>query len=92
MQQDIAETVGLKALDWVLGDDALRGLFLGSTGATAADFGSQGVSPETLVAVLDFLCMDDAWVIAFCDSAGLAYTTPSQARAALPGGALPEWT
>ena len=36
--------------------------------------------------------MDDAWVIAFCESAGLAYEVPMQARAGLPGGANMHWT
>jgi hypothetical protein len=36
--------------------------------------------------VLDFLLMDDAWVVAFCDAAGLPYEAPMRARAALPGG------
>ncbi|MEO0693940.1 MAG: DUF3572 family protein, partial [Pseudomonadota bacterium] len=42
--------------------------------------------------VLDFLMMDDAWVMAACDSMGAAYETPMQARMALPGGADRHWT
>jgi hypothetical protein len=48
--------------------------------------------PAFLGSVLDFLMMDDAWVVAFCDAAGIAYTVPMQARAALPGGAVTHWT
>ena len=48
--------------------------------------------PEFLASVLDFLMLDDAWVMRFCDGAGLAYEAPMQARAALPGGAPMHWT
>jgi hypothetical protein len=36
--------------------------------------------------------MDDAWVVAFCDAAGLPYEAPMRARAALPGGGQVHWT
>ena len=49
-------------------------------------------NPEFLGAVLDFLLMDDAWVIAFCDAEGHPYTAPMMARAVLPGGAATHWT
>lgn len=91
MDRDFAETVALRALGWLLEEDDLRGVFLGSTGASAQDFAAD-IEPDLLVAVLDFLCMDDAWVVAFCDHAGYAYDVPRAAKAALPGGALPEWT
>ena len=42
--------------------------------------------------MLDFLLTDDRLVIAFCDDAGLPYTAPAEARAALPGGATMHWT
>jgi len=42
--------------------------------------------------VLDFVMMDDAWVMAFCTGAGLAPEVPMQARAALPGGTQVNWT
>jgi hypothetical protein len=45
-----------------------------------------------LGAVLDFLMEDDARVIGFCDEAGLPYGAVMQARGALPGGDVPNWT
>jgi len=89
MDRDFAETVALRALDWLLGHDDLRGVFLGSTGAV--QFAGE-IPPELLLAALDFLCMDDAWVIGFCEAAGYAYEVPNAARAGLPGGAVPDWT
>ena len=43
-------------------------------------------------AVLDFLMMDDAWVVAFCDEVAVPYDRLMQARAALPGGEQVNWT
>lgn len=92
MQQDLAETIGLKALAWLAGNDELLPVFLGSTGAGEADLRARAADPAFLGAVLDFISMDDAWVIAFCDQAGLAYTDPMAARLALPGGGQVHWT
>ena len=41
---------------------------------------------------LDFLVLDDSWVMAFCDANSLAYDLPAQARAVLSGGAEIHWT
>ncbi len=92
MRQDMAETTALRALGWLAGNDDLFPLFLGATGASAGDVAVRAGEPEFLGAVLDFLLMDDAWVVAFCDAAGLAYSVPMQARAALPGGGQVNWT
>lgn len=92
MQQDLAETIALRALAWLAGNDALLPVFLGATGASGEDLRARAAEPEFLGAVLDFLMMDDAWVVAFCDAESLAYHTPMMARAALPGGAQVNWT
>lgn len=92
MTQEFAETIGLRALGWLTGNEELLPIFLGSTGASEADLKAGATDPAFLGAVLDFLTMDDAWVVAFCDSAGLDYAQPRSARAALPGGAEMSWT
>lgn len=92
MGQDEAETVALTALNWLAGHDDLLPVFLGSTGMTVEDLRSAAAAPEVLAAILDFLMMDDVWVVAFCDAAGLAYDAPVRARAALPGGETVHWT
>lgn len=89
---DSAETLALKALGWLAGNDELLPVFLGSTGASESDLREQAADPAFLGSVLDFLTMDDAWVMAFCDSLGIAYEIPMQARMALPGGAQVHWT
>ncbi|TNF64407.1 MAG: DUF3572 family protein [Rhodobacteraceae bacterium] len=90
--QDAAETLALQALAWLVGNDDLLPAFLNATGASEADLRARAGEAEFLGSVLDFLMMDDAWVIAFCDAAGLAYDQPMRARAALPGGAQMHWT
>ena len=62
------------------------------TGASEADLRAGAQDPEFLGSVLDFVMMDDAWVVAFCAEAGLENTAPMAARAALPGGAQVHWT
>lgn len=90
--REAAEIVALQALAWLAGNDELLAVFLGSTGAAPGDLRSQASDPAFLAAVLDFLLMDDAWVIAFCDAAGLPYTALLQARQGLPGGGAVHWT
>lgn len=92
MQRNDAETVGLQALAWLLSNDELLPVFMGSTGMSGTDLRERATDSDVLGAVLDFVNMDDAWVTAFCDAQGYEYTRPAQARAALPGGDLPHWT
>lgn len=92
MRQESAEVIGLKALGWMAGNDELLPVFLGSTGASEADFRAGASDPGFMGALLDFIMMDDAWVRDFCDSAALAYDQPMQARMMLPGGDQVHWT
>ncbi|RYH08506.1 DUF3572 domain-containing protein [Tropicimonas sp. IMCC6043] len=92
MHRDSAETLAITALAWLIGNDALLPVFLGATGASLQDAKAGAEDPLFLASVLDFLVMDDDWVIAFCDSARLDYRAPLAARQALSGGALPNWT
>ncbi len=92
MQRELAETIGLRALAWLAGNEDLLPLFLGSTGASADDMKTRAQEPDFLGSVLDFLMMDDAWVVGFCDQARLGYDEPMRARQALPGGQQINWT
>lgn len=87
-----AETVALQALGWLAGQEDLWGVFLGATGASAADLRARAEDPEFLASVLDFVLMDDAWICAFAADSGLDPSDVAPARAALPGGGLPHWT
>lgn len=92
MRQELAETIALRALAWLAGEEDMLRNFCGATGTAPADLGDAAEDPEFLAGVLDFLILDDAWVQAFADAAGLSPDTPIRARSALPGGALPHWT
>ncbi len=92
MQQDLAETVALRALAWLVADDELLPVFLGSTGASEADLRDRAGDPDFLGATLDFLLLDDAWLGRFAAEAGVAPEDVARARGALPGGEAPHWT
>lgn len=90
--QDSAETLALRALGWLAGNEELLPVFLGATGARPDGLSRSAADPAFLGSVLDFLLMDDAWIVSFCDEAGYGYEAPRSARAALPGGAEWHWT
>ncbi|UMA65325.1 DUF3572 domain-containing protein [Roseivivax marinus] len=92
MTQDRAETVGLTAVAWLAANDELLPVFMGSTGIDEAAIRENIADPTFHAAVLDFLLMDDAWVVRFCDESGLDYEVPGAAREALPGGGAVHWT
>jgi hypothetical protein len=92
MSQESAETIALQALAWLAGNEDLLPVFLGSTGAVGDDLRERAKDADFLGSILDFLLMDDAWVVAFCDMAGLSYEKPMLARAILPGGKDVFWT
>ncbi|MCR9150598.1 MAG: DUF3572 domain-containing protein [Rhodobacteraceae bacterium] len=91
MNRENAETLALEALAWIAGNDELLPVFLGATGADRDALRAGAGDPGFLGSVLDFLLMDDAWIVAFCDAAGLSYEAPLSARAALPGANLADW-
>lgn len=92
MRQEVAETLALRALGWVAGQDDLLARFLDQSGAGPSDLAANAADPRFLGAVLDFLLTEDALVTGFCDAFGLPYGDPMQARAILPGGQTPHWT
>lgn len=92
MQPEVAQVLAIEALGWIAADDEIFPQFLASTGASLGDLRARAADTEFLAAVLDFLMLDDRWVVAFCDAGGHAYTALQAARAALPGGAELHWT
>ena len=92
MNRDAAEVLAIKALGWIAGNDELSGAFLGASGAAADELRERAGDPEFLGFVLDFLLADEDALLAFCESADVQPDAPMRARAALPGGDLPNWT
>ncbi len=91
-RQETAETMALRALSWLAGNEELLPVFLGSTGASLGDLATGARDPAFLGAVLDFILMDDVWVVACCETIAVPFDSLIQARAALPGGAEMHWT
>jgi hypothetical protein len=93
MTPELAETLAVQALSWLIGEDDLRDVFLGASGASEKDLRNGVLNPVFLGSLLDFICMDDAWIIRFCDENGISnYMYPIMARQALPGGEQVNWT
>lgn len=92
MSLESALTNALRALGWLVGNDELMPVFLGATGASVDELRSRAEEPEFLLSVLDFLLMNDAWVVSFCDMEGLGYDVPHQARQVLAGPSEAHWT
>jgi hypothetical protein len=92
MKQDLAETRAMGILAWLAGQQELFPVFLGATGATEADLRTRAGEAEFLASVVDFLMMDDVWVIDCAHAQGWPPEEITTIRAALPGGDLPNWT
>lgn len=92
MKQETAETISLQALGWMAAEEELLPVFMGASGVSAQDMRAGASDPAFLISLLDFIMMDDAWVMKFCDAFGHSYDTPMQARQSLPGGAQLHWT
>ena len=92
MDRDAAETVALKALGWLVAHEELLPVFLGASGASLNDLRARAGDPDFLRSVLEFVTMDDAWVMAFADATGEAPEAALAARRALPGGEETHWT
>lgn len=92
LTRETAETVALQALGWLAGNEELMPVFLGSTGASVDDVKRQAGDPAFLGSVLDFIMMDDNWVIDCAASAAMPPERIMQARQSLPGGEQINWT
>jgi hypothetical protein len=92
MTSDDAEIYALKAANWLLSNQELLGLFMGSTGVSENTIKSDIQNTVFLVAVLDFLLLDDKWVMEACDAMKLQPELMQTARLFLPGGDQVNWT
>lgn len=92
MKSERAEHIALLALTWLSTNEELLPLFLGASGADVAGLAASAENPAFMGSVLEFLTMDDDWVIAFCDDNGLKYEEPLSARYSLPGAQAVHWT
>lgn len=65
---------------------------MGSTGVSGNTIKSDFQDGVFLAAVLDFLLLDDNWVIAACQAMQLEPEAMSAVRLLLPGGQKVNWT
>jgi hypothetical protein len=92
MNKTQAEQIATSALIWLAGEDDLITQFLGMTGASADDLRQKAGDPEFLGAIIDFIMTSDETVLALSAELNIKPETVVAARAALPGGDLPNWT
>jgi hypothetical protein len=92
MNAEAAASMAQDALIWLAGQPDLLGQFLSASGAGPADMRRLADDPEFLGFVLDFLLGSDDLLRSFAAEAGIAPDAPMRARAALPGGTVPDWT
>jgi len=89
---EAAQVVAIQALAWLVGNDELLPVFMGSTGTSAKDLKARVEDTSLLVSVMDFILMEDQWVLDFCDVAGIDPYKLQSVRYALPGGEIVHWT
>lgn len=92
MNAEQAEIVGIQALGWLIGNDDLSGAFLNMSGLSVDELKTRAGDPEFLGFVLEFLLSDETSLIDFCGDNNLPNESVAQARMALPGGEVHNWT
>ena len=92
MDKEIAETRALEVLTWVLSDDDLIQVFMSATGASQSDLRSNTLSHEFLISILDFVLMDDRWVISCGKFLNIDPSQIQLIRMSLDGGQEVNWT
>ena len=92
MTSQEAEIYALKVTNWLLSNQDILGVFMSSTGVSEATIRSNFHDGVFLIAVLDFVLLDDNWVIAACDAMQLEPDVMHSARLLLPGGERVNWT
>ena len=92
MTRDAAEVFAARVLAWLAEDAARIEAFLGWSGESPSTLRKRIGDPGLLLAVIDFLMLDEAQLIEACGALGVPPETPMRARAALPGGDDPHWT
>lgn len=89
---EAAQALALGIVEFIARQEGLLETFLGASGLSAQGLHDRLDEPETLAAVVDFLLLDDRWVLAFAADAGIDPALVARLRALLPGGDLPHWT
>ena len=92
MNKEIAETRALEVLTWVLAEDDLIQVFMDATGASQDDLRSNTSNHEFLISILDFVLMDDSWVISCSKFMNIDPSQIQIIKMSLDGGQEVNWT
>ena len=92
MDKEIAEIRALEVLTWVLSEPDLIQVFMRATGASQDDLRSSTLSHEFLISILDFVLMDDNWVISCSTFLSIEPSQIQIIRLSLDGGQEVNWT
>ena len=92
MDKEIAETRALEVLTWVLSEDDLIRVFMGTTGASQNDLRSNTLNHEFHISILDFVLMDDSWVLSCSKFLSIDPSQIFAIRSSLDGGREVSWT
>jgi len=92
LSRDAAEAFAIQVVSWLAEDNARIGSFLAWSGESPDSLRARLADPGLLLAVIEFLMLDEAMLLDACQSLDVSPETPMQARAALPGGADVHWT
>ena len=83
IKSDQAESIALRALEFVIGEPDLQNKFLATSGLTARAIHDSMQNKEFLGGVLDFLLGQEEELVKFCQKYEIEPTQPSLARASL---------
>ena len=92
MDREIAEIRALEILTWVLSEPDLIQVFMRATGASEDDLRSNTLSHEFLISILDFVLMDDNWVISCSTFLSIEPSQIQIIKLSLDGGQEVNWT
>ena len=92
ISRSAAEEFSARVLGWLAQDPDRIGSFLAWSGESPSGLRDRLADPGFWLAVLDFLMLDEAQLLAACADLGVPPQTPMQSRAALPGGNDVHWT
>jgi Protein of unknown function (DUF3572) len=80
-----AETIALKALAYLAGEDEVLNQFLGLTGMAVEDLKKSAGEASFLAGILDYFLQDEALLLAFAGASDQTPETIVRARQRLPG-------
>jgi len=92
MSRDAAEAFAIQVFTWLAEDSDRIGTFLGWSGESPDSLRQRLSDSSLLLAVIEYLMLDEALLKEACQDLEMPFETPMQARAALPGGEQMHWT